>query len=245
MPNSGNIEDGYFPCLRTESFRLTTLLYIKGKIVERSITVGNQTYPVEYPDQCPICHRHSEVKVVSTMAAPVSRDVQVVFQCAFSGCRSYFIGYYGPRPHKTLDALKPQKPEIAAIPESVQELSPMFVSIYREADEARAHGLDQIAGPGFRKAFEFLIKDYAKSLKPDDAGRIESLFSGNVVSEFISDPRIQSVARRALWLGNDETHYLKKWVAHDIVDLITLIRLAINWIEIERLSANYKENMPD
>ena len=106
-------------------------------------------------------------------------------------------------------------------------------------------GLTQIAGPGYRKAFEFLVKDYAKSLKPDDSERIEKLFSGNVVNEFITDPRIQAVAKRALWIGNDEIHYLRKWVAHDIDDLITLIKLAINWVEIERLSQSYTEEMPE
>jgi len=96
-----------------------------------------------------------------------------------------------------------------------------------------------------RKAFEFLIKDYAKSLKPEDSERIEKLFSGNVVKEFITDPRIQAVSKRALWLGNDETHYLKKWDQHNINDLITLIKLAINWVEIERLSNDFIEEMPD
>lgn len=219
-------------------------LYVKESTVQKSIQVSNHSYPVEYPTKCPLCHHHSEITVVKTMEEPESRNVQVVFQCAYSGCRSYFIGYYGMRGERDLKALQPQKAEIATIPESVVELSPMFVSIYQEADDARAHGLDQIAGPGYRKAFEFLIKDYAKSLKPEDGERIESLFSGNVVNEFISDPRIQTVAKRALWLGNDETHYLKKWVEHDITDLITLIRLAINWIEIERLSAAYEESMP-
>ncbi len=211
----------------------------------KQIKVINQHYQVEYPDQCPICHRHSEIPVLKTMEEPETRNVQVVFQCAFSGCRSYFIGYYGQRGQSELKALKPQKSDTSNIPVSVQELSPTFVSIYQEADEARSHGLDQIAGPGYRKAFEFLIKDYAKSLKPDESERIETLFSGNVVKEFISDPRIQSVAKRALWLGNDETHYLKKWVNHDVNDLITLIRLAINWVEIERLSEAYEDNMPE
>lgn len=213
--------------------------------MEKHITVGQEAYLVEYPDKCPICHRHGEIPTIKTMLEPDRNGVQVIFECAFSSCKSYFIGYYGLINTKELKALKPQRSEVTSIPESVPELSPSFVSIYQEADEARVHGLNQIAGPGYRKAFEFLIKDYAKSLKPDDKERVESLFSGNVLKEFVADPRIQSVAKRALWLGNEETHYLKKWVAHDINDLTTLIRLAINWIEIERLSSEYEENMPE
>jgi hypothetical protein len=139
--------------------------------------------------------------------------------------------------------LKPQKPETTSFPESVRKLSPSFTAIYEEADEALHLGLTQIAGPGYRKAFEFLVKDYAKLLKPDDKSRIEQMFSGNVVKEFILDPRILKVATRALWLGNDETHYLRVWKDHDIKDLITLIKLTMSWIEIERLSNEYTEKI--
>ncbi len=103
----------------------------------------------------------------------------------------------------------------------------------------------QIAGPGYRKAFEFLIKDYAKSLEPLKEKDIESKFSGAVVAEFVPDARIQAVATRCLWLGNDETHYLRRWTDHDLEDFVTLIKLTTNWIEIEHLSKAYVEEMPE
>ena len=105
-------------------------------------------------------------------------------------------------------------------------------------------GMHQIAGPGYRKAFEFLVKDYAKSLQPSRASEIESKFSGAVVNEFIADARIQAVAKRSLWLGNDETHYMRKWTDHDVSDLVVLIKLTASWIEIDHLSKSYVESMP-
>ncbi|ELV8773045.1 DUF4145 domain-containing protein [Vibrio harveyi] len=210
----------------------------------RKIEVGGARRPFEYPDKCPICHRHSEI-ITRNKLRSSNDSMQVVFQCAYQGCQSYFIGYYESIFSSELASLKPQRAELSSIPESVCNLSPNFVAIYREAEEAQSHGLTQIAGPGYRKAFEFLIKDYAKSLRPEESDKIESWFSGKVLNEFVADPRIQAVGKRALWLGNDETHYLKKWANHDLTDLITLIRLAINWVEIERLSASYEENMPE
>jgi hypothetical protein len=120
----------------------------------------------------------------------------------------------------------------------------MFVSVFTEADEAKYLGLRQVAGPGYRKAFEFLIKDYAISLALTKEKEIKEKFSGAVVLEFIPDARIQAVATRCLWLGNDETHYLRKWVDHDIEDLLSLIQLTIHWIEIEQLSKQYVKEMP-
>ena len=217
----------------------------KDKMMRKIGVEDHPFYEVEYPDKCPICHHYSEIPVVKTFREPNDTGVQVVFQCAFAGCKSFFIGYYPPEGQKELKFLKPQKPEMASFPDSIRELSPSFISIYEEAEEALHIGLTQIAGPGYRKAFEFLIKDYAKSLRHEEADRIEQMFSGNVVKEFISDPRIITVATRALWLGNDETHYLRKWTEHDIKDLITLINLAMHWIEIERLSQAYSEKMPN
>lgn len=109
--------------------------------MDKYIKVGTQNYIVEYPDKCPICHHHSEIPVIKTMQEPNQQAVQVIFECAYSGCKSYFIGYYGPVHTKELKSLKPQRSEITSIPESVKELSPTFVSIYQEADEAKSHGL--------------------------------------------------------------------------------------------------------
>ena len=38
----------------------------------------------------------------------------------------------------------------------------MFLTIYNQSLSAEDNNLDQIAGIGYRKALEFLIKDYLK-----------------------------------------------------------------------------------
>lgn len=216
--------------------------------MKKPISVNNCSYTVDIPDACPICHYYGDTQIVTNFEHPRTRNVQVILQCAAPECRSYFIGYYppktGPNPHKCLD-LKPQKACIKSFPEAVQKISPQFIAIYKEAEEAKSLGLVQIAGPGYRKAFEYLIKDYAKSLAPDKAGEINNKFSANVVNDFIPDKRIQSIAKRTLWLANDESHYLKKWADHDIEDLIALIRLTADWIDIEQVSKRYCEEMPE
>jgi len=55
----------------------------------------------------------------------------------------------------------------------------------------------------------------------------------------------QSVAKRATWLGNDETHYLRKWESKDINDLKTLLQLTINSIENQLLAKAYESDMGD
>lgn len=213
--------------------------------IKRPITVENYGYHVEVPDACPICHRHSEIKTITADSIDEGKGVQVIFRCAYTGCKQYFFCYYGPKTNGTLLSVRPVKPNAVMLPDAVTKLSPSFVEIFAEAEEAAQIGLKQIAGPGYRKAFEFLIKDYAKSLAPERGAEIQTKFAGAVVNEFVSDPRIQAVAKRSLWLGNDETHYMRKWTDHDLSDLIALIRLTANWIEIDHLSKAYMQSMPD
>jgi hypothetical protein len=213
--------------------------------ITRLIGIANHSYSVEVPDACPICHRHSEVTFAGGDEIDRGAGVQVIFRCGYVGCRQFFFCYYGPKPQTTLLSVKPTKPQLSVFSEAVRAISPTFVLVFAEAEEAAQLGLKHIAGPGYRKAFEFLIKDYAKSLVPaEQAQAIESQFSGSVVNSFISDPRIQEVAKRSLWLGNDETHYMRKWTEHNIGDLVTLIKLTVHWIDIAHLTKGYVANMP-
>ena len=46
------------------------------------------------------------------------------------------------------------------------------------------------------------------------------------VISFIPDGKLQNVAERAIWLGNDDVHYTGKWSAKDIQDLKAIAETA-------------------
>lgn len=56
---------------------------------------------------------------------------------------------------------------------------------------------------------------------------------GNCIQENVQNENIKNVARRAVWLGNDETHYIRKWEDKDVNNLKHLIDLTVRWIENE------------
>jgi hypothetical protein len=53
------------------------------------------------------------------------------------------------------------------------------------------------------------------------------------------------MAKRATWLGNDETHYVRTWEGKDLKDLKTLIRLTIHWVEMEAETERYEQEMQE
>ena len=125
----------------------------------------------------------------------------------------------------------------------ISEISPSFVDIYNEAFFAEQKKLLQICGVGYRKALEFLIKDYLIRLMPEKEQEIKEKFLGNCINELLGDTNIKVAATRAVWLGNDETHYTRKWVDKDLSDLKTLIDISAHWIEMDLLTKEYAGEM--
>ena len=130
--------------------------------------------------------------------------------------------------------------------EEINSISDNFEKIYNQAFQAEQYSLGLIAGPGYRKSLEFLIKDYAIK-KSDDGqkGKILNTSLGDVINNFIVDLRIKNIAKRATWLGNDEIHYLRKWEDKDLEVLKILIELTVRWIEMTERSDKFEKEMPE
>jgi hypothetical protein len=104
--------------------------------------------------------------------------------------------------------------------------------------------LTEVAGPGFRKALEFLVKDYAILLNPQQAEAIKQKQLASVIKEFLPGDKLGVVSSRAAWLGNDQTHYECRWVGKDLQDLKKLIDATAHFIAMERLVADLPVDMP-
>lgn len=201
------------------------------------------------PNTCPLCHHAGEPRTVIAMSCvPNDNRIEVAFQCLVAECRSMFFGLYERSSAGNpfiLQKTYPQRPLRPTVPQDVLAISPSFLEVYTQALAAESAGLDQITGIGLRKALEFLVKDFAIAQNPKDKEKIEKQRLGTCIKEYLEDPNLKSCAKRAAWLGNDETHYVRIWEDRDIDDLKVLIRLTMNWAENVLLTAKYSEEMPD
>lgn len=119
-----------------------------------------------------------------------------------------------------------------AFDETISELSPQFVKIYNQALVADELGLDEIAGLGYRKSIEYLLKDYLCRQDSSNSDTIKSEFLGKAI-ERIKEVRIKTLAERAVWIGNDETHYVRKHQKLDIDDMKRFIDALLHYVESE------------
>jgi hypothetical protein len=111
--------------------------------------------------------------------------------------------------------------------------------------KAEESGWVLVAGPGYRKALEFLIKDYACGLHPEKTDKIKKMELGQCIQEFMINQMVKETAKRVAWLGNDETHYLRKWEGKDLQDLKNLLDLVVTTIQSEIMYENMKKDMPE
>jgi len=210
-----------------------------------------------YPDDCPYCRKRGQpTYLTGRFLVQVPHKIRLVFQCPVAECQEIFSASYAnnTRPAEN-DVSKYEKTlslrltEELPVPDAVAKVSPLFRLTFNQAHVAEINGLDQIAGPGYRKALEYLIKDFLTTHvfrgNAEKEAAVRKMLLGKCIEELIDENRIKSCAKRAAWLGNDETHYTKKWEEKDIHDLKSLINMTMNWIDLVIESDAYLESMPE
>lgn len=198
---------------------------------------GNNGDRIDFdiPNLCPHCGKTMVPEITNSYTdnnkSGYSR-VCLNSRCTDGDCRKFFSLeyqiYYGLK--KGYNYSEFSSPELieytynppieVSLPDQIEKVSPSFKEIYTQAAEAESLKLNQIAGVGYRKAAEFLIKDYVIMKNPKDIDKIKSMLLGQVISEHLKDfPKIQSLAKASAWIGNDETHYVRVHTDKDITDL--------------------------
>jgi hypothetical protein len=189
---------------------------------------GFTTTVKQYAIECPFCHSNIVPKYLCL-------DNDKLFACCPNeGCKQHFV--LSLENSNIFTKVNPNAlPQTKEFSEIISSISTQFAEIYNEAYHAEQMKLDQICGVGYRKALEFLIKDYLISRESDERikDNIRKKFLSNCIQENVQNENIKNVAKRAVWLGNDETHYTRIWADKDVNNLKQLIELTVRWIENE------------
>jgi len=195
---------------------------------------------IEYEEEtiCPICkHAISPIYVFSVLNT--EKTATVLNYC--KACHNSFItNYKTSKLGKSTQNYDYYNGEIfESIPntfkqenfdEEIASLSPKFVKIYNQALAAEAQCLDEIAGIGYRKSLEFLVKDFAIHEYPDNIEDIKAIRLAKCIEKYIDDKRIATLAEKSAWIGNDETHYIRKQEDRDLSDMKKFIKAMLYFI---------------
>lgn len=222
-----------------------------------SLVYNDKEVEIEFsiPDICPRCHKGIAPYAVDGVYyenSNKSGKMSMLYYCQL--CKSCFMTTYDVHTVRDNRGYIEYKAYENGVSEPISYvgkifstyitgLSSKFVEIYNQSENAEALNLSHIAGMGYRKALEFLVKDFAIHQNPDKQNEIERTLLSNCIRDYIDNPKIQTLAERTAWLGNDETHYLKKHTDRDITDLKSFINACANYIEME-LTLEDAETVP-
>lgn len=184
---------------------------------------------ISIPTQCPNCEIALDRDPLSLWGS--DKMLPAIYFCP--NCNMFFHADYVNNPQNNLLNIFPSNSKKVKFSSELSSLSPDFVEIYNQARMAESENLYEICGIGYRKALEFLIKDYAISKNPEKENKIKSTNLSECIANYICDDRIKSLSKAATWLGNDEAHYIKKHLNYDLTDLKNFINAAVAFIQYD------------
>lgn len=214
-----------------------------------SIT-NNERICYETVNKCPICNSSIAPVEKSKFFNSDSKMYFFMFECP--ACNKGFITHYNYTNERKIkndisyNMLKlvnsyPKVPELHQFDENIKKLSSNFYEIFNQAYVAEQMNLNEIAGIGYRKALEFLIKDYCIDKNKEQEEKIKKEPLSQVITNYILSDKIKNLAKASIWIGNDETHYVRKYEDKDIKDLKRFISATVAYITYELIADSAQE----
>lgn len=205
--------------------------------------ISKKNLEIEYPSVCPMCHKSGDPSYLSSYYIDdehTSPNLFVHFFC--HNCEKTFLGNYHIGPYCDITDLRGFEPvydvEEREFPKHIKDLSPDFCSIYNQAYASEQYELKDISGMAYRKALEFLVKDYAIMLQPNNKDNIVKAPLSRCINDYIDNNRIKKLAVASAWLGNDETHYERKFKDYNIDNLVEFINAIVSFIDSDISAVN-------
>lgn len=200
------------------------------------------SFQYQEASECPSCHFAIIPKLLSAFYVPSEdRNIELSSLHLISlcpHCRQVFISEFqgcipgSPYRFNLPKYSVPFTPYTSIFSDEIKTLSPNFEETYLQSETAESQQLFQICGVGYRKALEYLVKDYLCHKYPECTEDIRSEFLGASIKR-IDDSRIKTLAERSTWIGNDETHYVKKHEDLDVNDMKRFIKALLTYVESE------------
>lgn len=181
--------------------------------------------PLNLNDVCPYCKR--AVSFNTVFSDKDTDGLLFVFRCPRPHCHHLFA----VRWREGLSTTFPAIADTNEIPDKISKISSNFYEIYQQANIAEHMGLDKICGMGYRRAAEYLVKDFLLYIRVTGKTK-EQIYKMSFASAISALPsqELKDIAKASSWLGNDETHTFRIWLDMSTEDLKAYIKSLASFI---------------
>nr|WP_054756719.1 hypothetical protein [Liquorilactobacillus satsumensis] len=148
----------------------------------------NNVY-IDIDEYCPHCKQSMSPKIIFAITSGVvfqnkKNSIALFLKCSRKDCGKFYCLEFPCIADRFLDLreIQPSIPYTYSphlkndLPKNLNNTFPGFKKIYDQSLQAESMGLDEIAGVGYRKAIEFLLKEFVISKNPEKRSEIEVSF---------------------------------------------------------------------
>ncbi|MDD6906317.1 hypothetical protein ACQRC6_06450 [Peptoniphilus sp. SGI.035] len=205
------------------------------KTTQTKFFYNNHEHKLLVPSNCPYCGQIAHSSYISNASLEFDQNSKYFIIALQSNCcdKIYIASYlfeYKTQQFTFLNFYPSQNPN--PLPENIANISPRFVSMYSQALASERNNHFELAACGYRNSIEILIKDYAiKVLKenPEEVVK-KSLFKA--IEDYLPKDLLNT-ADVVRILGNDNTHYLRKYKDIDFPKLKNYLEIFIGQIDTQ------------
>lgn len=188
------------------------------------------------PVECPHCGAYSTPQISAHTSLSYS-GMKIWLFIFYNDCcdKQSFAIYKKQGGNAEFLGILPVVHKLPQLPESLGKISPRFVALYQQSFDAEQNSYFELAGSGYRNAIEVLIKDFAiQELKvPEKEVRKKSL--SQAIETYLPNINASVSADVMRVLGNDYTHYERRYEDVDFQVLKRYLQIFINSIDCEYL----------
>ena len=214
-----------------------------------TVTIEKNRFQISKPDTCYYCEKGIDPKIINKFVYRFYHTCRLIIAYQCPCCDEVFFAIYeislnsfggvinrgALYPFRIIGGNKLSR----EFSQEIKDVSERFISIFNDAFIAEQAGCKEIVGIGYRRAFEFLIKDFAIKYHPDEKDKISNMQLSQCVEKYSPDEDTKQLLLRASWIGNDFAHYTNKHDEITIEDLKQLILLSVESIDSYIKRKNY------
>lgn len=188
------------------------------------------------PTVCPHCSSSLQPIIKDNKLLTFSEESLLVISYVGNCCNiPFYATYKYSNSQASLLDIYPHLKSIA-LPDKIKELSPRFANLYEQSYSAEQNDCIELAGSGYRNSIEILIKDFAinKLKAPENEVCKMSLY--DAIGIYLTEVNLETSAADVIRvLGNDYTHYQRKYNDIDFIVVKKYLEILIQQIDTKLL----------
>lgn len=194
---------------------------------------SNFTGTYQKPATCPFCGYTVDATVLDRHNFSFNGHYVIAATCKCTSCGKTF--FFASEYKKDSSFTPITIPAVSFTPYSnkyLANISERFINMYNQALCSEFSGSIELAAIGYRSALEILVKDFAIIELKEDPNEVSKKTLCNAIGEYLNQSDLVATADVVRILGNDYTHYQRKYPQHDFELLKGYMDIFLKQIEV-------------